>query len=117
MLLHMSLSVWTNGIRIIDTLDYGELQSHQTRSYYTSSFVSLFLFKSSQSICNTVHSQCPGTKLYYMFFIILDTFTEKDQSCILGHLGSFEDLWLELVRCEGSEALSTTRIGPLEMAT
>lgn len=95
------------GVRLIDSLDLAKLQSAQTRERIEGPTTSPFLHKSLQAINATVQSQLPGTTLNCVLFIILDSRTEQDQTCILATNQSREEPFLSLVRSDFSSALAS----------
>ena len=95
------------GVRMIDSLDLAQLQSAQTRGPLVEPFTSPFLHKSPQDINQIVQSQFPGTSLNCMLFIILDSFTAQDHTCILANNKNREDPFLELVRSNFHAALAS----------
>jgi hypothetical protein len=94
-----------SGIRLIDSLDLDELQASQTRTPYTETFASAFLEKKPQAIDYIVRSQFPGTSLNCVHFIILDSVTIRDRTCILADNQLKEDPFLMLVRSDFRSAL------------
>ena len=126
-----------NGIRIIDSLDLSRLQSApegssnpmsysqsffdetpsfvletircvQTRGAYKESFTSPFLGESPEVLYQTVKSQFPGTKLNCAFFIVLDSITLQNQTCIIADMQILdEDPNLMLVRTDFESAFAS----------
>ena len=94
-----------SGIRLIDSLDLADLQSSQTRTLYTEICTSPFTNKTPQAINETVRSQFPRTNLNCVHFIILDSITSQNQTCILGDNQVREDPFLMLVRSDFRSAM------------
>ena len=94
-------------IRVISSLDLACIPSDLQRPYeFTPEFP--FAGCTPQTINNVVKSEFPGTPLNCILFIILDSFSIEDGTCIIAQNTLREDPFLMLVRSRWEDAMMNT---------
>ena len=92
----------------VDQSELDIVRTAQTRTSYEEGFISPFLDKEPEAIRQTIEAQFPGSEFNCGFFIILDSISIQEKTCVIADMITEEtDPHLMLVRQDFRSALNS----------